>query len=216
MVRSRLAIGRFVLWVNVASAMTGGVSAQEMHDTSVSCGMTLHSLPQTPLLGSFPSALRSSFKRALQKDIVAEAKWVFSDPDWSNTVPLDQALHMFRIPTPTSDKQLYIAWWYEPAICGAHGNCAMWLVEIDKGQARNLLAAGDPQNPGRTLGTGWGIGTKKDWQQPYPTLMTTAHGYRTPPAIGPETEVACYRNTGHSYVKSDCPVGCFESLNNSQ
>lgn len=216
MVRSRLAIGRFILWVNVVSAMTGGVSAQETNDTSASCGMTVYTLPEAPLLGSFPSAFRSSFKTALQKDVVAYAKWVFPDPDWNNTVPLDQALHIFRIPTPTSDKQLYIAWWYEQAICGAHGNCAMWLVEIDKGQARNLIAADDPQNPGRTLGTGSGIGTKKDSQQPYLELMTTAHGYKPPPAVGPETEVACYRHAGHSYVKSDCPVGCFPSLNNSQ
>jgi hypothetical protein len=188
--------------------------AQDDRQTSAACGMIVHTLPESPALNSFPAGFRSQVKRALSKDIAAEAKATGADQDGSDTLPLDKALHLLKLTSSTPDKQLYVVWWYEQLICGAHGNCAIWLVEADKAGVRNLVAPGDAGNPARTIGSGWGVGTKRDLLQPYPELMVTAHGYRPPPQGGPETEVSCRRKSGKDYVASDCPVDCGRSLNN--
>ena len=210
MIRYWLPIVKFMACCLAVMAVSLG-NAQDNRETSAACGMVIHPIPSSPTLDSFPASVRFQIKKALSNDIAAEAKETGADQDRSNTVPLDKALQLWRLSSSMTDRQLYIVLWYEQAICGAHGNCAMWLVEVKGAGARNLVASGDPKNPARTIGTGWGVGIRSNSLQPYPEIMVLAHGYR--PQGGPEVEVSCKHQSGKDYVSSDCPVDCWRSLN---
>lgn len=213
MIRCGLTTMKLISFCLLAIAICS-VSAQDDRQTSAACGMVVHVLPESSTLGSFSARFRSQVKRALSKDIAAEEKITGVDQDGSDTVPLDKALHLLRLTSSVPDKQLYVVWWYEQAICGAHGNCAMWLIEVNGAKVRNLVAAGDVKNPGRLVGTGWGLGTNQNSLELYPGVMVTTHGYRPPPESGSEVELDCKRYSGQHYVPIECPVDCSRSLNN--
>jgi hypothetical protein len=205
------ALKLITLWIVFVA---GGVAtAQDDRQTSAACGMVVHVLSESPTLDSFPAGFRSQIKKALSKDVAVEAKATGADQDGSDTVPLDKAFHLLKLMSSLPEKQLYVVWWYEQPICGAHGNCSMWLIEVSGSKVRNLVATGDAKNSSRTIGVGWGVGIRNNSMESYPDVMITAHGYRPPPEGGPETELDCRHYSGQKYASIGCPVDCSRLLN---
>ncbi len=188
----------------VALGISSITSGQQV-ETHAACGSAVHYLTGDPLLTSAPAPTQQAVHAALDRDILQEA--FVTDACYKSQVNCDLnalgPLHMHKLEGNSA-----LIWWDVPLICGSHGNCPVWLVELGPGRARNLVHSTNANNPGNSLGGGWGAAVLPG---PGSHLMITSHGYR--PQGGPELEAECWGRHDAYYVSEACPVECFHSLN---
>jgi hypothetical protein len=123
------------------------------------------------------------------------------------------SLQMHRLGREAKGKELYAAWWSIPTICGHHGTCSIWLLEVESDKVTNLVKPSDPDNPAANAGGGWGIAVLPS-EVPLGRLMTTSSGFASPGH--PEAVALCWKRQGDLYVSDPCPPSCMNDLNRTE
>lgn len=102
---------------------------------------------------------------------------------------------------------LYIVSWDDRSF-GVNGT--VWIVEVTRTGAKNLVRLGGERAAGYTLG-GFGFEVLSPRSEPYPEIMIASSGFKD--GGGAEAEAVCIRKKLKWYEDVACPVSCHKNLN---
>jgi hypothetical protein len=203
----------FAVWIGM---MTVGAAAwPQTNDLRRACGSIVHVFSDPVVmpdaaLASLPETVQRGVEKTLRPLLAEEAKLTGANMDGSNLDDVKDALQMHRLGREAKGKELYAAWWSIPTICGHHGTCPIWLLEVGSDKVTNLVKPSDPDNPAANAGGGWGIAVLPS-EVPLDRLMTTSSGFASPGH--PEAVALCWKRQGDLYVSDPCPPSCMNDLN---
>ena len=89
-------------------------------------------------------------------------------------------------------------------------NGAIWIIELAKKGARNLVPLRNKRSSGFELG-GFGFSVLASSSSLYPEIMIASSGFKN--GGGAEAEATCVRKGAQHYETTACPAGCKEALN---
>jgi hypothetical protein len=164
-------------------------------------------------LASLPETMQRRVEKTLRPLLAEEARVTGANMDGSNLDDVKDSLRMHRLGREAKGKELYAAWWNIPTICGHHGTCPIWLLEVDSDKVTNLVKPSDHDNPAANAGCGWGIAVLPS-EVPLGRLMTTSSGFASP--SHPEAVALCWKRQGDLYVSDPCPPSSMNDLNRTE
>ena len=155
-------------------------------------------------LTALPVSVRPKIREAVRPEVQA----IIHDPGMGLEMKWqDVKLDAVQISHPTKGKSLYAVHWGIPQF-GVNG--AVWVVELEANEARNIGPRAGSRSPGWSF-SGWGMQVLSTSDKRYPDLMFAAKGFHE--GGGAEAEAVCAQKTGSTYTSVVCPVGCFDRLN---
>jgi hypothetical protein len=152
-------------------------------------------------LSTLPVSVRRKIREAVRSDVLA----IVHDPGMGLQMQWqDVRLDAVQISHDTKGESLYAVHWGMPEF-GVNG--AVWIVELDGNEARNI----GPRTGSSWPFSGWGMQVLSTSDERYPDLMFASKGFHE--GGGAEAEAVCAQKTGSTYTSVACPAGCFDQLN---
>jgi hypothetical protein len=155
-------------------------------------------------LSTLAVSVRRKIREAVKFDVLA----ILHDPGMGLEMKWqDVKLDAVQISHDMKGDSLYAVHWGIPQF-GVNG--AVWIVELEANQVRNIGPRTGTRSSGWSL-SGWGMQVLSTSDKRYPDLMFASKGFRG--GGGSEAEAVCAQKAGSTYTSVACPAGCFDQLN---
>ena len=162
---------------------------------------TLGSAPISVLPRSIQEQIRQAVKPAVLA-VLNDPGMGLVDSQWN-----DILLDALKITQLAEGEGLYVVSWADRSF-GA--NELIWIVEVGKADARNLLDSRISPSSRPTV-TGFGVEVLSKATEQYPEIMIASKGFAL--GGGAEAAATCLHKVGDFYEPLPCPADCHRNLN---